>query len=174
MRIILVGDVAQLPPVPDLEGVLNERGKAGLRKDPAKYAFESDLWDFSSFRHFRLTHCWRYAMHERLGLFLNEMRLVRRVPFALYEEMKALAAQNDVSFDEAIVLCCTNVTARRMSLAKLRRLPAPEYKYLAVNQHGPGGCHEHVCTEDHEVDNGNRGPTYQDENENDRWVASCV
>ena len=87
--ILLVGDLAQLAPVPDFQ-VNSDLEGPKWRKVRAEYAFESRAWALASFQCFRLEHCWRYDINGRLGKFLSALRLAPMLTDDLYEEMKVL------------------------------------------------------------------------------------
>ena len=148
VRLIHVGDVAQLPPVEDSDS--NAAAKPGtppLRRKTAKYAFQSvALWTAMQFRNYRLGHCWRFPWASRLGQFLFELRVATSLHDALYAEIKALSQQSEVSLDDAVTLCCNNQIARQMSQKALNKLPGADSVFFAVDRHGPGGTDVHCCT----------------------------
>ena len=102
VRIILVGDLAQLAPVPDLQR--NPGSGPNYRNVPAEYAFESKVWCNAKFKCYRLQHCWRYDISGRLGRLLTGLRTAPQLSDELGAEMRALLLNKEVNIEEAVVL----------------------------------------------------------------------
>ena len=103
--VILVGDLAQLAPVPDFQATGSLEGPK-WKKHPAEYAFESKVWSQANFECCRLRHCWRYDINGRLGKFLSALRVAPTLTADLYEEMKLLLLRTAADVEEAVMLCC--------------------------------------------------------------------
>jgi hypothetical protein len=93
VRLILVGDFCQLPPVSELcannEQNAAQTGVKWIRKT-ASYCFESRAWVAGQFKCIRPVHCYRYDLNSRLGNFLTALRVAEKLDPYLYSEMKAL------------------------------------------------------------------------------------
>lgn len=173
--IILVGDLAQLAPVPEFHEVFSPEGPR-YKKVTANYAFESRIWQRANFQCFRLTHCWRYDIDGRLGKFLTALRLAPVLTGELYEEMKALWMNRDVDFEEAVVLCCRKKDARVWSVGKLQDLDGDAVVYFGVDRHGSERRVNCIVNEDDDLldteeDDDKR---YYDENERTRSLFSSM
>ena len=72
VRLIFVGDVAQLPPVSGFESKPNSTGGRASKKNAAASAFESPVWHRCQFVCYKLQHCYRYDITSRLGKFLSD------------------------------------------------------------------------------------------------------
>ena len=171
--ILLVGDLAQLHPVPDLKAVPGSKGPQ-YKKFRAEYVFESRVWARAGFRCFRLQHCWRYDINSRLGKFLSALRVAPVLSDHLYDEMKALLFNREVDYCEAVVLCCRKRDSRLWSINKLQGLEGPDVIYCGVDRHGD---ERHVNTLQNEDDDlhdneENEAKTYSNENDRSRSLFS--
>ena len=181
VRLIFVGDVAQLPPVPGLDSTLDDAGDWVLKKKAAQYAFESLMWQRCQFNYYKLSHCWRYDINSRLGRFLTELRVAKVLGERLFGEMEELWTQKTVNSEEAVILCCTNVAARQVSLNKLRKLHGLEVTYCAVDRHSNSGSDYHVNTEADDESEARQArmqfleqPTFVDEDNNLRSLFGSL
>ena len=171
--IVLVGDLAQLAPVPDFQANNDPEGPKWM-KIRADYAFDSRVWARANFLCFRLTHCWRYDINGRLGKFLSALRLTPVLTDELYEEMKALLLNRDVDVNEAVVLCCRKKDARVWSVSKLKCLDGPEVIYYGVDKHGDEKRVNSLGNEDddlHDTEE-DQAKIYYDEHERTRSLFS--
>ena len=121
VMIILVGDVAQMAPVPEFHEVSSPEGPK-YRNLTANYAFKGRIWQRARLQCFRLSHCWMYDIDGKLGKFLSALRTTPVLTGGLYEEMKALWTNQEVQLEDDVVLCCRIKDARVWSINKLLEL----------------------------------------------------
>ena len=172
VRLMLVGDVAQLPPVGDFTMELGDDGQQEVHRRAPRFAFQSHLWSLCKFENYKLDHCWRYDIHSELGQFLTELRVAHVMTDALYQTCKRLLQNKAVTTDDAVTLSCTNDVARSISKTHLDRLPQPEHAYYAVDRHGRNVYINNVADEG---PNGNaHGPMFTDERNLQRPVFGSM
>ena len=168
VRMILLGDFAQLPSVPYFEEMPN--GK--IHRRAAGYAFDSLAWQGADLELFELTHCWRYDQHGRLGQFLLRLRLSRFLQNDLYEEASALLVNQLVDEERAVHLACTRRHAKALSMAKLNQLAGPEYAYQRIDRRAG---RRHVCSfVEEDRDRIEQGNIYHDENGRQKSLFSSL
>ncbi len=148
VRLVLVGDFMQLPPVQDVARMPN----GSVRKRALRYAFESAVWPEAKFVNVQLTCNWRHRQSPKLCRLLELLRTgTSVVPEArrLIEE-----AFNNVSVrDEgATVLMCKKKSVQSKNLFRLNNLASlqkpgePHFgmrTYTAVDRLY-GGAHQQV------------------------------
>lgn len=172
VRLMLVGDVAQLPPVGDFTVELGDDGEVEVHRMAPRFAFQSHLWSLCQFQNYKLDHCWRYDIHSELGQFLNELRVAHVMTDALYQTCRRLLQNKAVTTDEAVTLSCTNDVARSISKTHLDRLPTPEHVYYAVDRHGHN---MYINSAADELQDGNaQGPMFTDEQDQQRPVFGSM
>ena len=172
IRIMLVGDVAQLPPVGEFSCELDDAGVQHVRRQPFQYAFQSSVWPTLGFQNFKLSHCWRYDLKSELGKFLTALRVAGKMTAVLFQACTRLLQNKQVESSAAVTLCCTNDIARKASEGQLSRLTGTQYDYYAVDRHG---SNKFVNTATSTANNGGAGgPTYRDEQNNERPLFSSM
>ena len=136
VRVILVGDMAQLPPIPQLEP-LQKDGKR--KRKAAKYLFESSSFKAGDFVCLRLGHCWRYDRFGVLGKLLARLRTLTTIDQEMVDALNNLIRHSTVDIDQTVVLCCNKKRARARSLAKLGDMAGEEMQYFGVDRKGAAG-----------------------------------
>lgn len=134
IRLVLVGDMGQLAPVPDLQPLETVGGRS--RRTPAAYMFESPCFAAANFVHLRLSYCWRYDKDGTLGQLLQRIRMLQAIDAPLSKDLFDLVSNSSVDIDDTAVLCCTKAKARAWSMSKLKIMPGPEMVYHAADRRG--------------------------------------
>ena len=106
VQVILLGDIFQLKPMPDL--VPNTDAQAGVkyRKAKAQYCFDSAVFGKAHFQFYTMKHSWRCDAKGRLGVFLNQLRKGPHLDEGMLDELDALLMNNVVDKARATVFCC--------------------------------------------------------------------
>ncbi len=138
VRLILVGDFCQLPPVNDITN--NPNYKVGDDEDmkfitvPARYAFESPLWAAAQFQHLRLTHSWRHRDCPAIAKVLTAIRTATdAIPMEVYDMLSDRLASNAVHSRDCTHLVCTKAAAATFNKARTACLSGEKQKYAAVD-----------------------------------------
>lgn len=118
VRIIMIADFHQLPPVPQLRRVPNSDE---LKRVKAKYCFESHLWPSLEFVPLRMTHSWRYDPNGQLSLLLNAIR-EGNMDIA-WDMMLACNGDDTVEWEHEVLLCCKKYQAMGRCRHRLQQLP---------------------------------------------------
>ena len=139
---MLVGDMRQLAPVPDVDPVLSEAGRS--KRPRAAYLFESACFKAGNFVHMRLAYCWRYNLVGQLGKLLERIRVLPFADEQLATDLYNLVNKSSVNVADTVVLCCTKARARAWSLAKLQDMPGDEFQYYGIDRRG-GGLTSNRC-----------------------------
>ena len=129
LQIILVGDFCQLQPVSQLVPVDSVANGPKYKRRPVQYAFEVKSWKDAKLKCYRPLHCWRYNINGRLGRFLQNLRLAKVMTGSLYEDMKALFMNEDLSLASTITLCTKKRNARQFCEERLKQLCSDEVAF---------------------------------------------
>ncbi len=133
VQIILVGDLAQLAPVPDYHRNPDTTSNIKHIKKPVGYLFESDAFKKGCFHCLRLKHCWRYDEKGELGQFLSSLRLAHKLSPDLKQGLQDLVTKTQVPLKDAVVLCTTRERARAWSVSMLKSIPHPDKVFFGVD-----------------------------------------
>jgi hypothetical protein len=128
MGLTLVGDFAQLSPVPD-DGPIDPR-TGRPTKIPAQYAFESpEWWRFAEHTH-RLTKIWRQSDQA----FVQALHAVRRADLAAamtFFTKDRFVDQTDLHFDGTTIFA-KNIEVERHNQLRLDALRTPELRSESI------------------------------------------
>lgn len=131
VRLIVVGDFGQLPPIGELVRIKgSEAAGVKYKRQPIQYAFEAEAWKASKFLCYRPIHCWRYDINSRIGIFLQSLRLASTVTMEIYTELKDLLRKNEPKLETSSILCSKKAAAAEYSVARLKALEGEEETYF--------------------------------------------
>ena len=127
IRVILVGDVAQLAPVPEWHTCTDPSSAAQAEKKTVEYMFQSEAFEGGGFKCLRLKNCHRYDSQSDLGRLLTRLRVATRVDDDMHAvlEDRMVNSEVDADADGTVVLCCTKENARKRSEFKMKNLKDP-------------------------------------------------
>ena len=147
VRMIFVGDFAQLPPISDLKQIV---GAVRWKKAKAGYAFQSAAWEQAKVVCYRLGHCHRYDANSVIGKFLKSLRLARKLT-ASQRLMLNETLGRDLMRDDVTTLCSKKKHAYHHSLLGLGQV-APDSEahklYFGIDRRG---LERRVCDLDDEL-----------------------
>ena len=130
VRMILVGDFAQLPPMADLHktsadatGILSQ---SDYHRPAPQYVFESAIWAAAKFMPYHLNHCWRYDVHSDLGKLLTKLRVSEKLDDNLFDRLEGMLVQDEAVPDSCVRLVTKKAVARSYSIPKLHNLKGPD------------------------------------------------
>ena len=130
-KIILVGDLDQLPPVVKDDSA--EKQMLSTRY-ASPFFFAAHCWDparYSSFKTFVLTKVWRQSDPAFINL-LNDIKNARLAPFEIDRLNNQCLRQGDLFPEDGIVLCAKNSTADELNSYMLHNLEGEYVKLVGT------------------------------------------
>lgn len=121
LKLIMIGDIHQLPPV-----VGNEEERKMLdARYLSEFFFDAKCWESNKFEVIRLTKIWRQSDPVFIGI-LNDIKNKRLAPFELDKMNRNLLREDLLKPEDGIMLCGTNKVANEVNQIMLDRLEEKE------------------------------------------------